>query len=94
MARPCLRLALIAACLCTPALSAAFCGFYVAKADAQMWNKASEVALVHDGERTVLTMSNDYQGELKEFAIVVPVPTVLQKDQIHVGDRKLIGCRS
>jgi hypothetical protein len=68
----------------------AFCGFYVAKADAKLFNEASQVVLVRDGDRTVLTMANDYQGELKEFAIVVPVPTVLQKEQIHVANQALI----
>jgi hypothetical protein len=65
----------------------AFCGFYVAKADAKLFNKASQVALVRDGDKTVLTMANDFKGEPKEFAIVIPVPTVLERDQIHVGDR-------
>jgi Na+-translocating ferredoxin:NAD+ oxidoreductase RnfD subunit len=68
----------------------AFCGFYVGKADTQLFNDASQVALVRDGDRTVLTMSNDYQGPMSEFALVVPVPTVLQKEQIHIGDRKLL----
>lgn len=68
----------------------AFCGFYVAKADASLFNQASQVVLVRDGERTVLTMSNDYQGALKEFAIVVPVPVVLQEGQIHVGEKAII----
>ena len=72
-----------------PALSA-FCGFYVAKADSKLFNKASQVVLVRDGDRTVLTMSNDFRGDLKEFAVVVPVPTVLQKEQIHVGDKALV----
>jgi hypothetical protein len=65
----------------------AFCGFYVAKADAKLFNHASQVGLVRNGDRTVLTMANDFKGEAKEFAIVIPVPTVLEKDQIHVGDR-------
>ena len=34
-------------------------------------------------------MQNDYQGELTEFALVVPVPVVLEEGQIHVGDPKL-----
>ena len=68
----------------------AFCGFYVAKADASLFNQASQVVLVRDGERTVLTMSNDYQGALKEFAIVVPVPVVLKEGQIHVGEKAII----
>src|SRR4051812_17931079 len=72
-----------------PALMA-FCGFYVAKADTKLFNKASQVVLVRDGDRTVLTMANDFRGDPKEFAVVVPVPTVLQKDQIHVGDKALV----
>jgi len=45
---------------------------------------------VRDGDRTVLTMASDFRGEPKEFAIVVPVPTVLAKGQVHVGDKALI----
>lgn len=68
----------------------AFCGFYVGKADARLFNQASQVAMVRDGERTVLTMSNDYQGELTDFALVVPVPTVLEREQINVGERRYL----
>lgn len=78
------------ATLLAPSSASAFCGFYVGKADAKLFNQASQVVLVRDGERTVVTMSNDYQGPLKDFALVVPVPTVLQKGQIHVGERKYI----
>ena len=35
-------------------------------------------------------MANDYSGEPSEFAIVVPVPTVLARGQIHVGDRAVL----
>jgi hypothetical protein len=35
-------------------------------------------------------MANDYQGEVKDFALVVPVPVVLSKEQVHVGDPKII----
>jgi hypothetical protein len=38
----------------------------------------------------VLTMANDFKGDPREFAVVIPVPTVLQKDQIHVGDKALL----
>ncbi|MCE9499854.1 MAG: DUF2330 domain-containing protein [Leptospira sp.] len=68
----------------------AFCGFYVAKADAKLFNKSSQVVLARIDDKTVLTMANDYEGDLKEFAIVVPVPTVLEKDQIHVGEKSVI----
>jgi hypothetical protein len=78
------------ALMAAPRAAHAFCGFYVAKADAQLFNQASQVVLVRDGERTVLTMSNDYKGELTDFALVVPVPTVLTRQQIHVGERKYV----
>src|SRR5262249_30300388 len=68
----------------------AFCGFYVAKADTKLFNRASQVVLVRHEDKTVLTMANDFRGDPKEFAVVVPVPTVLERDQIHVGDRTLL----
>lgn len=68
----------------------AFCGFYVSKADAKLYNKASQVVIARDGNRTVLTMANDYQGDVKDFALVVPVPVVLKADQVRVGDNKVI----
>ncbi len=79
--------ALVAA---APAPADAFCGFFVSKADTKLFNKASKVVIARDGNRTVMTMSNDFKGEPKEFAIVVPVPTFLQKEQIHVGEQSLI----
>jgi len=74
-----------------PKTAPAFCGFYVAKADSKLFNKASQVVLARDGDKTVMTMANDYEGNLKEFAIVIPVPTFLEKEQIRVSDRALIG---
>jgi hypothetical protein len=44
---------------------------------------------VRNGDRNVLSIMNDYEGEPSEFALVVPVPVALRKDQIHVGDREL-----
>src|SRR5436309_2434112 len=67
-----------------------FCGFYVAKADTKLFNKASQVVLVRDGDRTVMTMANDFKGEPKEFAVVIPVPTFLKREQIHVGEKALV----
>jgi hypothetical protein len=68
----------------------AFCGFYVAKADVTLYNKASQVVIARDGSRNILTMANDFQGDVKDFAMVVPVPTVLQQDQVRLGDAKII----
>lgn len=80
---------LILACL-LPGMAQAFCGFYVAKADAKLFNNASQVVLVRDEDRTVLTMSNDFKGDPKEFAMVIPVPTFLEREQIHITNRALI----
>lgn len=73
-----------------PVAAHAFCGFYVAKADTKLFNKASEVVLVRDEDKTVMTMANDFQGDPKEFAVVIPVPTFLEKGQIHVAEKALI----
>lgn len=88
-----LRSALLAAPLALSVVAAdarAFCGFYVAQADSKLFNQASKVVMVRDGDRTILTMANDYQGSLKEFAVVVPVPQVITKDMVHAGDKKFI----
>ena len=68
----------------------AFCGFYVARADTSLYNQASQVVLVRDGDRTVITMANDFQGEVEDFAVVIPVPTFIEREQINVADNALI----
>ncbi len=68
----------------------AFCGFYIAKADTKLFNKASKVAIARHDNKTVITMANDYQGDPQEFALVIPVPTVLDRDQIHVTEPAII----
>jgi hypothetical protein len=72
-----------------PQLSLGFCGFYVAKTNNKLYNNQSEVILVRDGDKTVLTMSNDYSGPLQDFAIVVPVPTVLQQNDIRIAEQNI-----
>jgi hypothetical protein len=68
----------------------AFCGFYVARADTSLFNKASQVVLVRDENRTVITMANDFEGDVDDFAIVIPVPTKIEREQINVGDRAIV----
>ena len=90
MKRIVLAMVVIAGVACSGQALLAFCGFYVAKADTKIFNKASQVVLVRLEDKTVLTMANDFKGDPKEFAVVIPVPTVLQKDQVHVGDKALL----
>ncbi len=68
-----------------PRTADAFCGFYVAGGDQQMFNDATQVVLMRLGTRTVLAMQNNYKGPPEAFAMVVPVPTVL-----HEGDVKTL----
>jgi hypothetical protein len=65
-----------------PPAAEAFCGFYVAGADTQLFNDATMVVLMRDGKRTVLAMQNDYQGPPEDFALVVPVPVVLSEETV------------
>ncbi len=67
----------------------AFCGFYVAQADTKLFNESSQVILVKDGTKMTVTMANDYKGEVKDFAMVVPVPVVLQKNDIRIKENNL-----
>ena len=78
------RLAILAlaATLFTPAAAHAFCGFYVSGAGAEMFNNATQVVLMRSESRTVLSMQNNYQGPPDDFAMVVPVPVVLQKENV------------
>ena len=82
--------ALALAMLIAPASANAFCGFFVAKGDSKLFNEASKVVMVRDGNRTVLTMANDFQGDVKDFAMVIPAPTVLKRKQIHVSENAII----
>ncbi|MEP6863098.1 MAG: DUF2330 domain-containing protein [Deltaproteobacteria bacterium] len=63
----------------------AFCGFYVAGSNQPMFNDATQVVLMRQGTRTVLSMQNNYKGPPEAFAMVVPVPAVL-----HEGDVKTL----
>jgi hypothetical protein len=83
----CLACVLILTCA-TQAI--AFCGFYVGGADAKLFNKASQVVIARNGDRTILTMANDFQGAVKDFAMVIPVPVAIKREQVHIGKRATI----
>ena len=83
------RLLIIGAFIAISPVLFSFCGFYVSKADGTLKNKTSQVILVRDGNKTVITMYNDFKGDTKDFAMVVPVPVVLRKDDIKVVDQSI-----
>jgi hypothetical protein len=69
------------AALTTPAAHA-FCGFYVARADGSLYNRSSTVVYARSGRNSVITMSSDYRGTPAEFAMIVPTPGVLNRNQV------------
>ncbi len=67
----------------------AFCGFYVSDSGSKLFNNATQVVLMREGTRTVLSMQNNYEGPPERFALVIPVPVVLQKENVKTLPREL-----
>jgi hypothetical protein len=80
--RPLPRLLFAAAFSLIAPAADAFCGFYVARADGELFNKASTVVYTRVNETSVITMSSDYRGEPSDFAMIVPTPSVLDRSQV------------
>jgi hypothetical protein len=88
MRHPAITIGAAALAVCATASAArAFCGFYVSGSGEKMFNDATNVVLMRDGTRTVLSMQNDYQGPLEDFAMVVPVPVVLHEPDVKTLPR-------
>ncbi|MBL8910433.1 MAG: DUF2330 domain-containing protein [Archangium sp.] len=69
----------------------AFCGFYVAGGGAELFNNATQVVLMREGTRTVLSMQNNYQGPPENFAMVIPVPVVLKKENVKTLSKDIFS---
>jgi len=74
--------AALAVAVAAPEAARAFCGFYINGAGATLYNNATLVVLMREGNRTVLSMRNDYKGPPEDFAMVVPVPVVLKEENV------------
>lgn len=88
------RLFLFSFVLLTAALgqsnqAAAFCGFYVAGGETSLFNDATQAVLMREGNRTVLSMQNNFDGPPEDFAMVIPVPVVLQEMNVKTLDEAL-----
>ena len=81
--------AAVLACVLGASSAFSFCGFYVAKADVSLFNTTSQVILARDGKRTVVTMASDFQGDVEDFAMVVPVPEVLARKNIRIAKHSI-----
>ena len=80
--RPMFGMVLAAALSLLAPAAQAFCGFYVARADGDLFNRASMVVYTRAGDTSVITMSSDYRGDPSEFAMIVPTPKVLDRRQV------------
>ncbi|MDP1824263.1 MAG: DUF2330 domain-containing protein [Archangium sp.] len=69
----------------------AFCGFYVSSAGADLFNDATMVVLMRDGTRTVLSMQNNYRGPTEDFALVIPVPVILKKENVKTLPKEVFA---
>src|SRR5262245_47068994 len=82
MKRVLMTLCVAAVAAAAPRAASAFCGFYIDTGGNKLTNDATQVGLMRKGTRTVLSMQNNYKGPAEEFAMVVPVPVVLQEADV------------
>lgn len=75
--------------LLVPQEAHAFCGFFVSDVEQPLYNDATQVVLMREGTRTVLSMRNNYRGPASDFAMVVPVPQVLEREHVKTLDDEL-----
>ncbi len=71
--------------------ASAFCGLYVARADGELFNEASKVVIARNGEHTAITMSSDYHGDPADFAMIVPTPTVLEREHVRTVSAEILS---
>ncbi len=67
----------------------AFCGTYVGPVGSSFENTASQVILAHGDGEVVLTLAADVRGTAANFAMVVPVPEVLDEGDVTLADPTL-----
>ena len=75
--------------IATPA-AWAFCGFFAAKTNSILSNSASRVVIAHKGNHSVFTMENNFEGDVGEFARIVPIPVIPTRQQVRVGNNEII----
>src|SRR5512139_3915428 len=61
--------------------AAAFPGFFAFQGGRPI-NRSTHVVLMMRGETTVVTVMPEYEGDLKPFAVVMPVPSDVKADQV------------
>ncbi|MFN7145502.1 MAG: DUF2330 domain-containing protein [Myxococcota bacterium] len=70
--------------------AAAFCGTYVGDGASTLTNRASQIVIAREQGWTTLTMFNDYQGDLANFGLVVPIPDGVTSEDVRLSSRDLL----
>lgn len=76
--------------LWNPPPALAFCGFFVAQSDSPLENSSSQVVIAHQGNRSIFSMANNYQGDVQDFARIVPIPVVPNRNQVRIGNLEAV----
>jgi hypothetical protein len=54
-------------------------------------NSATKVVLMRKGDKTTMIMSNDFDGDVQEFGLVIPVPSLVHKRDVRLVDPSLFA---
>lgn len=65
------------------------CGAFIARSDGLRINDALQFVIVRDSTRTIMTVQNSYRGPSEDFALLIPVPVVLRKEDVATLDPKV-----
>ncbi len=78
-------------CIALAQPAVAFCGFFVARSEAKLSNSASRVVIMRNYDTSTFMMQNNFQGDVKDFARIVPIPVIPTRQQVRIGDNELIN---
>src|SRR3954468_17769125 len=71
------------------ATASAFPGFFAYKGGKPV-NRSAHVVLMKKDETTVVTVMPDYEGDLKPFVVVMPVPADVKAEQVKTLRRDFV----
>lgn len=73
-----------------PGAAHAFCGTFVGAADSTLTNRASHAVIAREGSQTTLSLAMDFEGDTSRFALLLPMPEVLDASQVYTPDPALL----
>ncbi len=73
--------------LLLPVEAAALPGFFATQTKTKPTSLSTQVAVMMNGDDSVVTVMTDYKGPMKPFAWVIPVPTDVQASEVKILKR-------